>query len=234
METNDLHTDSIVDDELKGIRRYECVGAKTFTCQNCREVFVDIVRAVIGRPLSASYDEPVADVLTALPQRVAVWPNPEAFYMPHESVPERYHGLLKQTYASLEVAPEGAAVLCRRLVEDILAKQVPGLEKGRLVDKIEKYVEMEDQPRHLRKTVDAIRDLGNFGAHTSEEKTSGDVISVTRDEAQTAWKVAVSFINHYFIEAAEHAELMRRVAEMKAAKNPIDPKAPILPPEPTE
>jgi hypothetical protein len=172
------------------------------------------------------------NVLTKSSKRVHVWPNADDAYIVPEEVPAKYHELLRQTYLVLKVSPVAAAVMCRRLLESILADEVTGLARGRLVDKIEKYVEMEHEPYSIRQGVDAIRNLGNFGAHSSTDMTTGELIGVEREDAEFAWDLVLEAIDHYFVSKQEQAAFLTRVQAMKARAG--NTRAPILPPEPED
>jgi hypothetical protein len=71
-------------------------------------------------------------------------------------------------------------------------------------------------PRSVHKTVDAIRNFGNFSAHPVDDKTSLQVIEVEPQEAEWCLQILEDLFEHFYVRpavaAANKAALDSRLA----------------------
>lgn len=74
---------------------------------------------------------------------------------------------------------------------------------GNLYDEIQQVIDSRQLPMHLSDSIDAVRNIGNFAAHPSKSKSSGEVVNVEPGEAE--WNLAVieGLFDFYFIQPAQ-------------------------------
>lgn len=57
-------------------------------------------------------------------------------------------------------------------------------------------------PSHLAKSVDAIRNIGNFSAHPSKSKSTGEIVPVEPHEAEWTLDVLESLFDFFYVQPA--------------------------------
>jgi hypothetical protein len=191
------------------------VTAQWLKCQNCYEIVVQITRSESGT--TASW--------IALPK------NPNLpFVDPLVTDPFRKDYL--EAWTILEDSPRMSAVLSRRLLADLLEKYA-GLKHYSLEQSIDKFIEDTRHPLWLRQNLHYLREAGNFGAHTQQDKTVAAtqppidpvIIDVDRSEAEWTLKV-IGDLFEYFIVAPQKDKEMRLAIDKKladASRKPIIP-----------
>jgi len=119
----------------------------------------------------------------------------------------------------LPFSAKASAALARRCLQAIL--NANGYKDKDLVQQVQQLLDAKVLPTHIHKTVDAIRNFGNFGAHPINDKTTLQVIDVEPEEAEWCLEILEALFDHFYVgpEAAKKkkAELD---AKLKAAGKP--------------
>jgi len=116
-------------------------------------------------------------------------------------VPETFAGDYKEACLTLADSPKASAALSRRCLQHIL-REVAKVKKGDLADEIQQVIDSKSLPSHLADSLDAIRNIGNFAAHPTKSKASGEVIEVEPGEAEWNLDVLESLFDFYFVQPA--------------------------------
>ncbi len=97
--------------------------------------------------------------------------------------------------------------------DDNLAKEVQQLLDEKDLTKV--------LPRPVHKTVDTIRQFGNFAAHPIDDKTALQVIKVEPLEAEWCLEILESLFEHFYVAPAAAAAKKKALdAKLKAAGKP--------------
>jgi hypothetical protein len=114
--------------------------------------------------------------------------------------------------AVLSISPKASAALSRRLLQHIL-KEKGGAKKRDLMEQIDEL--LPTLPGYL-KTLHAIRQVGNFAAHPSKDKNTGEIVEVEPGEAEWLLDMLEGLFDFYFVQPAvqakQLAELNRKLA----------------------
>jgi len=130
---------------------------------------------------------------------------------------------MKDYVESAEVLPiseEASAALSRRCLQTVL-KESGGAKKNDLSDQIDEV--LPSLPTTLRESVDHIRVIGNFAAHSIKSKASGQIIEVQVGEAEWNLDVLDMLFDFYYVIPAKAKE-KRDAANLKlkaAGKPPM-------------
>lgn len=108
------------------------------------------------------------------------------------------------------LSKKAAAALARRCLQNMLREQ--GIKPTDLFVEIEEA--MKTLPSHLGASIDAIRHIGNFGAHPNKFKITGEVVDVEPEEAEWTLNVLEDLFDFYYV----------RPAITKAKKDALDAK----------
>ena len=125
----------------------------------------------------------------------------------------------------LDISPKASAMLSRRVLQAILLEQ--GYADYQLADQIGAVLKEKDPdrilPRAIRRTVDAIRNFGNFSAHPTTDVTTQQAIDVEPAEAAWCLEIVSALFDHYYIRPATDRkrldELNQKLAN--AGKPPV-------------
>jgi len=128
-------------------------------------------------------------------------------------VPEEYAVDYQEACLTLTDSPKASAALSRRCLQHIL-REVAKVRRGNLADEIQQILDEGKMPSHLMESLDAIRNIGNFAAHPTKSKATGEVIDVEPGEAEWNLDVLESLFDYYFVQP----ELLKRKREALNAK----------------
>lgn len=161
------------------------------TCPDCRKLIVKLVHGKIKR---SEYSAEVTEVES----EEIIYPKFSVRVVENE-VPEQYKAEFLEATAILGISPKASAALSRRMLQNILQK-VFGIEKRSLADEIDEFLHMQGVPSHLAGAIDAIRNIGNFGAHPLKDLHSGEIVDVEPGEAEWLLDVLESLFDFAFVQ----------------------------------
>lgn len=188
-------------------------------CPNevCWKPLINIRATTQPKGTAGSVDE-----FIALPRWPSEWPV-------SEDVEEPFRTDFLEAAAILERSANASAALARRIIADVL--RAHGYDQFRLDSQIKAFVEDPAAPTFLKNDLHYLREIGDFGAHTQHSKADGEIIPVSREEAEWSIEVVDRMFQHYFVAPAE-AERRRQSMDEKLQKAGRTPIAP-MPPAPT-
>lgn len=118
-----------------------------------------------------------------------------------EEVPEAYAQDYREACLTLSDSPKASAALSRRCLQHILREEAK-VKHGNLANEIQEVIDSGRLPSHLLKSLDAVRNIGNFGAHPIKSTASGEVLDVEPGEAEWNLDVLESLFDFYFVQPA--------------------------------
>ena len=88
-----------------------------------------------------------------------------------------------------------------------------------LVDEIQEVIDSNTLPSGLAESIDKIRIVGNFAAHTKKSTNTGEVIEVEKEEAEWNLDVLEELFDHYLVKPIirkkKNDAIDKKVAESK-------------------
>lgn len=121
----------------------------------------------------------------------------------------------------LSLSPKASAALSRRCLQNILREKA-GVTHGNLVKEIEQVINDGKTPSYITENIDAIRNIGNFAAHPSKDRASGEIIDVDPGEADWLLDVLEMLFDFYYVQPEVIKK--KRVdldAKLRAAGKPL-------------
>ena len=106
-------------------------------------------------------------------------------------------------------SPKASAALSRRCLQHLL-HTAAGVQHGNLAAAIQQVLDGHDLPTHLAESVDAIRNIGNLGAHPERYEHTGEIVEVEPGEAEWTLEVLELLFDFYYVLPATTEE--RRAA----------------------
>lgn len=119
-----------------------------------------------------------------------------------KNVPEAFSTDYKEACLVLSDSPKASAALSRRCLQHLL-REVAKVKPSDLYFEIQEVINSKTLPPTLSDSLDAVRHIGNFGAHPIKSKSSGEIIDVETGEAEWNLDVLEALFNYYFIQPAE-------------------------------
>lgn len=119
----------------------------------------------------------------------------------------------KEACAIVNLSPKSSATLSRRCLQGMI-RDFWGISKSRLVDEINS---LENKiPATQWKVIDAIRKIGNIGAHM--EKDINLIVDIDPDEAQKLIKLIEHLIEQWYINRNEQELLYADIIGINESK----------------
>jgi Domain of unknown function (DUF4145) len=128
----------------------------------------------------------------------------------HKAVPQLAADFA-EAVGVLPVSRKASAALSRRCLQFILV-HAGGATKRDLAEQIDEI--LPKLPPSLAENVDAIRHVGNFGAHPMKTKNSGEIVDVEDGEAEWLLDVLEELMDFYYVGPAR-ASLKRAALNQK-------------------
>jgi hypothetical protein len=165
-------------------------------CPNCSKLMVKIIEGKVDDEEEDFSEDDDGNYVI----------NNEFYIYPHtneteysEDVPAQYQEDLREAEAVLKLSPKASAALTRRLLQKILSEELKILHNN-LSKQIDVFLEDEKIPTHVAKSVDAIRNIGNFSAHPLKETNTGAIVDVEPGEAEWSIEVIKSLFDFLFVQ----------------------------------
>lgn len=98
-------------------------------------------------------------------------------------------------------SPKASAALSRRCLQHILREKA-GVKPSSLADEIQEALDRNLFPSYIAEIVDAVRNVGNFAAHPTKSKQTGEIIDVEPGEAELNLDVIEALFDFYFVNPA--------------------------------
>jgi hypothetical protein len=114
----------------------------------------------------------------------------------------------------VELSPKASATLSRRCLQGMI-RDFFGVTKNRLVDEIEVIKDKVDPTTW--DAIDAIRSIGNIGAHM--EKDINVIVDVDPGEAEELIKLIELLIEDWYVNRYKRQEQLKAVLKIKAEKD---------------
>jgi len=162
---------------------------------------------------------------SVLPERI-IYPKTPGRAALAETVPPDIAQDFREAVEVLPVSPKASAALSRRLLQHLL-RDYGGHKARNLEREIEGAI--KTLPAHLSTALDAVRHVGNFGAHPIKSESTGEVVEVEPGEAEWLLDTVEALIDFYIVKPAElegrRGALNAKLAdagkpELKAAEPP--------------
>ena len=141
-----------------------------------------------------------------------------------QGVPDNLKDLYLQAEKVLEDSSMASAVLSRRILQTILLEQ--GYTSHSLADQIAAVLKETDPdkilPLAIRRTVNAIRNFGNFSAHPITDATTLQAIDVEPAEAEWCLEIVSALFEHYYVRPTVDAKRLADLnKKLKQAGKPL-------------
>lgn len=169
-------------------------------CPTCRRF---ILRLENGDFLPPGYPQGMESVrLSNLSRAVQVWPKGISRAPMPKEVPPSISEDYKEACLVLSDSPKASAALSRRCLQNLL-RQAAGVKAGDLFDEIQQVLDSKQLSSTIADNIDAVRAIGNFAAHPTKSKSTGEIVDVEPHEAEWNLDVLESLFDFYFVLPAK-------------------------------
>ncbi|MBN2208903.1 MAG: DUF4145 domain-containing protein [Candidatus Coatesbacteria bacterium] len=186
-------------------------------CPECHEMILEFGREAGDYPVPGQ-DMPAYKQL--------YWPRPAWPIECFKDVPPEVMADYNEACAVIDISPTAAAALARRCMQYILVKEggAPDYKGVSIKEQVNAVIDDPRTPEHIKRDLDAVRQIGNFSAHASKDVT-GNVMRAKPEEAEWALETLARLLECYYTDPAQ-SEKRHAALEARLAKIPEKPKRP--------
>jgi uncharacterized protein DUF4145 len=167
-----------------------CVGVRR--CSACSRLVIRLV----GGNYNGSYQRFNSENSSLL-----VRPKVSARSPLSSDVPQKYAEDYKEACLVLSDSPKASAALSRRCLQLVLRDEAK-VKPQDLAKEIQQVLDSGTLPSHLAEGLDAVRNIGNFGAHAIKSRSTGEIVPVEPGEAEWNLEILEMLFDFYFIAPA--------------------------------
>ncbi|MCY7220615.1 DUF4145 domain-containing protein [Streptococcus cristatus] len=179
------------------------ITIQTMNCPNCHKVSIDIVGVGSQFPNRIMHFNPIS-LAKAYP----------------DYIPQTIRSDYEEAHAILNLSPKASATLSRRCLQGMI-RDFWEISKARLVDEIDALKDLVDPS--TKKVLDALRKLGNIGAHP--EKDVNLIVDIEPNEARKLLKFIELLMQKWYIERHDNEQLLQDILDLdKDKQNQRKPK----------
>ncbi|HEV6682302.1 TPA: DUF4145 domain-containing protein [Streptococcus pneumoniae] len=128
-------------------------------------------------------------------------------------IPQTIRSDYEEAHAILNLSPKASATLSRRCLQGMI-RDFWGISKARLVDEIDALKDLVDPS--TKKVLDALRKLGNIGAHP--EKDINLIVDIEPNEAHKLLKFIELLMQKWYIERHDNEQLLQDILDLDKDK----------------
>lgn len=188
--------DSDLSTDYSGGSSPESLQIRMSKCPNCHKITVSTLG--MGTMYSG--------------KKTNIYPLSEAKVMP-EYVPKAVRDDYSEAYAILHLSPKASATLARRALQGMI-RDFFGISKGRLVDEINDIKGKISTPAW--KAIDAVRSIGNIGAHM--EKDVNLIVDISDDEATKLLWLIEYLVKNWYVEKHDSEQFLQDIQNINKEK----------------
>ena len=156
-------------------------------CPSCKKLIVKLKVLRFGGLKGSSSQE-----YLVRPKAISRAPLPS-------EVPPEFANDYKEACLIIAASPKASAALSRRCLQNILREKAETTKKD-LFDQIQEVIDSKKLPSYLSEDLDAVRNIGNFGAHPIKSKRTGEIIEVKPGEAEWNLNILEQLFDFYFVQ----------------------------------
>ncbi len=164
------------------------------------------------------------------PDEYVIWPLKGT-----RPIPQEVTGEIRSDYEEavrvLNLSAKASAALSRRCLQNVLRDKA-NAQQRELSEQIDAV--LPALPGYLQEIVDGIRITGNFAAHPTKSKSSGEIIPVEPGEAEWNLYVLDMLFDHYYVKPAQAKAQRDALNEKLAAAGKPPMKVPSVGSDKTE
>ena len=207
LREDNLHTatNNLIIDNAEGYRQFRVI---CLVCPNtgCRRFTLDVVMYQYDRVSKLTPSTPIQSWKLLPPARMIPFPE----YVPKPIVDD-----YKEACSIVELSPKAAATLARRCLQGMI-RDFWGIKKHRLIDEVMALQEQEGVDPLTWKAIDAVRIVGNIGAHM--EKDIDVIIDVDPGEAEQLIALIEGLVEDWYIARQNREDRLNKVIAIGQAK----------------
>jgi Domain of unknown function (DUF4145) len=191
---------------------------RTALCPGCTQITIELCPP-LRSDVMEQIDQLTLDEKEKTLERLGQWRQVYPIGSNRGPVPPEVPKPIAANYVEacqvLPLSAKASAALSRRCLQAMLnANGYKGNDLAKQVDQLLSA----GLPTHIQKTVDAIRQFGNFSAHPVNDITTLQIIDVDPEEAEWCLEILEALLEHFYVAPAAAAKKKAALdAKLKAA-----------------
>jgi hypothetical protein len=151
---------------------------------------------------------------------IEIWNlKPQSSSIPQpDYIPEQIRNDYYEACSILSLSPKASATLARRCLQGMI-RNFWGIKQNKLVDEINELKSQKTINTSTLDSIDAIRQIGNIGAHM--EKDVNTIIDIEEGEAELLIKLLEDLFQDWYIAKHEREERNKQIQQLAQAKQAV-------------
>jgi len=171
----------------------------TYTCPACQRLVVYLINADAGTFHATTRGYSNVGTLEGINSRRLIIPRIAARKPCPTEVPDYIAKDYSRAALIMEDSPEASAALSRRCLQSVL-RDTAKVKPGNLASEIQEVLDKKEFPSYLSEQIDAIRHIGNFGAHPMKSNSVDTIVGVEPQEAEWNLEVLELLFDFYYVQ----------------------------------
>ena len=190
---------------------------RTFRCPSCSRYVLQLVKQPTGPENIMQMQQPGAHVpAPSNADSSLVHPKATSRQPVPAEVPEEFTADYREACLVLADSPKASAALSRRCLQHILQEKSDAKTQNNLAKTIGEVIDDPKTPRDVARSLDMVRNIGNFSAHPNKSTNTGEIVPVEPVEAEWCLDVIEMLFDLYFVRPSEIQRRRDRVNEKLA------------------
>lgn len=170
-------------------------GTNHYECAACGRLIIELTNKKYVQDAPPRRLRPVVTERLINPKGISRSPLPP-------EIPNEFSNDYKEACAVLPDSPKASAVLSRRCLQHLLREKARTTKRD-LADQIQEVLDSRSLPGYLADNLDAVRNIGNFAAHPTKSKSTGEIVDVEPGEAEWNLDMLEGLYDFYFVQPAK-------------------------------
>jgi hypothetical protein len=168
-------------------------GSVRHMCPACGKIIIEIVCAQKSTGGGNGFH------FAGVRKRFLGYPRVASRPAPPPEVPKDFSDDFIEAALVITDSAKASAALSRRCLQHILREKA-GVKHGNLANEIDQVISDNLLPSHLSEAIDAVRNIGNFAAHSIKSTSTAEVVPVEPGEAEWNLDVLEGLFDFYFVQ----------------------------------
>lgn len=190
-------------------------GIISYVCPSCQKIVIKLIEMpknnVFSMNKTAIYNpEYIKSKNTVYPQNINRPPIPK-------EVPLKYATDYNEACLILNYSPKASATLSRRCLQSIIHDEL-NIDYNNLNREIDDVIKNQKFNSQILALLHSLREFGNFGAHSTKDTKSGEILEVEPGEAEYCLSILDAIFDFQFVQPAKYEEIKKDLnVKLKAA-----------------
>lgn len=120
----------------------------------------------------------------------------------------------KEAILCLDISPRASAMMSRYCLQKILRRK-GGIQKSSLKKELQDAIQEDSKLFKIKEQLKAVKDVGNYANHDSNDIETGELIDVTYEEADYLIEIIKILLDIYYVQSSRHNKQLENIEKKR-------------------